>query len=137
MDRFIFVLVICIFVACTDRKKQQEEEFQKLPKTTILVENKTVDLGVIPKDTLIDAVFKIRNTGENKLVLQEVIPECNCTGYHLSKKEIFPSDEAILTLPLDTKGKMTGLSRKAIVFRSNSQREYTTLFIKYRIPHKR
>lgn len=86
---------------------QGDEVFQKRndPLTDLDFDSKIVDFSDVPSDTILNAVFVIKNTGDKPLIIYNVNPDCSCTGYSLSKYNIAVADTASLTLMVDTKNK--------------------------------
>ncbi len=108
-------LVWILYVLCYKSKdivplpvSSQFEEETQVPEalTSMSVDKYRVDFGDVVGDTLLQAKFTLRNSGENDLVIHYVNPDCHCTGYSLSKNVIAPSDTASLVLKFDTAGKV-------------------------------
>jgi hypothetical protein len=102
-------------------------------KTKIAFSKKTIDFGTISNDTNVTAVFYIKNIGKENLIINDVKPECSCTGFSIDSKNILSGDSTRLLINFSTKNKGTGIQKKAIIIKSNTEKEYNTLFIKCKI----
>lgn len=67
--------------------------------------NKVHDFGIVNKDTILNAKYVFMNTGTKSVYIELVKPDCLCTKYELSKKELMPGDSAYIQLYLNTEGK--------------------------------
>lgn len=106
---FFFFLIIGAVSACRGPKaedKKPELYANNSPRLTDLkFVQRRVDFGVVTKDTILCARYDFINTGKDSLIINYVAPDCSCTGYELSKKEIAPNDSAYILLKLSTKDK--------------------------------
>lgn len=58
--------------------------------TSVDVENKVYDYGEIPFNEGKEAVFKVKNTGREPLVINRINTSCGCTSVNWEKKPIDP-----------------------------------------------
>lgn len=65
----------------------------------------SVDVGTARKDSSVTGKYYFTNTGTKRLVIDFVNPDCSCTGFYLTKKEIEPGDSSCLVLKMSTKNK--------------------------------
>jgi len=130
---FIILLLFC----CSCNNSEKKPIINKNPKYSIISFSKTIaDFGTITNDTFVKAIFYIKNIGNENLIIGDVIPECSCTGYTLDNDTIVPGDSTRLLVNFNTKGKELGLQKKVISVRTNTKKEYNSLFIKCRIIKK-
>ena len=81
------------------------ENKKKIPLSSMKIENSVVNFGIIERDTVLSADFKLINTGKNDIVIEYINPDCKCTNYSITKMVIPPKDTSIVTLQFDTHGK--------------------------------
>lgn len=81
------------------------ENKKKIPLSSMKIENSVVNFGIIERDTVLSADFKLINTGKNDIVIEYINPDCKCTNYSITKMVILPKDTSIVTLQFDTHGK--------------------------------
>ncbi len=68
----------------------------------LLMERADYDLGVVKQSgPLQKAEFKVKNAGDETLVVKELPSSCACTSGDIDKKEIAPGEEATLTVTFD------------------------------------
>jgi len=133
----LIIILVAILSYCNKASKQNTiHEFSiENTKTRIEFSKRIIDFGALSNDTDVQAEFSIKNIGAVNLIIYEVSPECSCTGYKLDNDTILPGNFTKLLVNFNTKGKGEGLQRKAIIIRSNTEKEYNTLFIKCIIKH--
>lgn len=100
----------------------QEGEYtsKSEPLTTVVTSPVTYKVGDIPKGTVIEHIFLIKNTGDNPLVIYDIIPDCTCTDCSLSHKLVMPNEQTSITATVDTKNK-NGIFIVNVIIRANSQ----------------
>lgn len=133
---FFISIVVLIILNCSNYDSNQNKNAQKSESSTFTrVEFKpnSYDLGILSKDTIATALFYIKNIGEETLIIKDVRPECNCAGYNLENSSVSPADSARLIINFNTKNKGIGLHRMVISIRSNTKKEYNTIFVKCKI----
>ena len=59
----------------------------------------------VPPDTLLIARYNFINIGKHDLYIDDISPDCSCTGYLLSKRKVSPGDSAYIVLKYSTKEK--------------------------------
>jgi len=129
----LFLFIVFQVDCCNLASNQGTQNANDSLKSTIEFSKKVIDFGTLSNDTNVTAVFYIKNTGKPDLIIKEVEPECSCTGFKLDNDTILSNDSTRLLINFNTKGKGTGLLKKVINIRSNSEKEYNTLFIKCKI----
>ena len=86
-----------------------------------------IDLGSIPRGTKTQAVFKLRNQGDQDLEILEILPECGCTVAESAARIIPAGKFTEITLNFDGQAQ-PGKFVKSVVLRTNanpSEREIT------------
>lgn len=69
---------------------------------------KKINLGKVKSDTILSFSYHLINVGQNSLHIISVTPDCNCTGYSLSKSVADVGDSINLKLNVDMKNKHKG-----------------------------
>lgn len=87
----------------------------------IAVAQPTVDCGASGYQTSVTATFDLRNSGNRRLVITAVKPDCGCLNVGVSKREIAPGEHFTLTLTYD--GMMLGHYVKQAAIVSNASEE--------------
>lgn len=84
--------------AAEERRKQQEEaEKERLAnQTTMEILPSVHDFGNIPKETSVSTVFKIKNTGDKPLIINDAKASCGCTVPRKPEEPIMPGEEGEL-----------------------------------------
>lgn len=54
--------------------------------------HETFDFGVVPQACEVSHVFWLHNTGDEELVIKELVPNCGCTEAPLEKDHVAPGD---------------------------------------------
>lgn len=68
----------------------------------IEIEPKCVDFGKQPKGVRLKGTFKLRNIGDQRLVISSVTSSCGCTAARHRRMEIDPGQEQLLEFSVDT-----------------------------------
>ena len=79
---------------------------QQVPPTQVRIHNPVRNVGQVQKGGLIAEAFIIENIGNNPLTIGEVIPDCTCTNYSISERNVPIGSHTILTLFVDTKNRI-------------------------------
>lgn len=91
------------------------------PKTTVQVDKRYHDFGKIKEDGgKVTAVFTLKNTGANDLIIQNAEPSCGCTLGEWTKEPIPPGKTGTVTAIFDPKN-MVGIIDKTIGVYTNAQ----------------
>lgn len=97
--------------------------------------NKVQDFGTIYKDTTLVAEYLFKNTGDKTVHIEFVRPDCICTKYELSKKEIAPGDTARIKLFYNTENQYGKQKVYAVVKADTYERLYKlTIVVNIDVP---
>jgi len=120
----VFIAFCSLLFSCEDNKKVVVGQ-----KTTMEV-NLVYDAGNVVKGEVINAKFKVKNTGKYPLVFGEVRPSCSCTVPHKPEKPI-PAGETgeIVAQVMTDKQKTKNISRSVTIM-TNTEPNTTVLMIK-------
>lgn len=120
---FFLALSFLIF-SCKDNSKVVVGQ-----KTTMEV-NLVFDAGTVVKGEVINAKFKVKNTGKYPLVFGEVRPSCSCTVPHKPEKPIQPGKTGEIVAQVMTDKLSTKNVSKSVTIMTNTEPNTTVLMIK-------
>ncbi len=86
--------------------------------------NKVHDFGTIYKDTTLSAEYRFVNIGIEPVHIEMVKPDCQCTKYELSRKDLMPGDSAYIILYLNTENKLGPQTIYSVVKADTYERMY-------------
>ena len=72
------------------------------PQPKVQVENPLFDFGTATEATMVNHTFKLKNTGQGRLVISHVKTSCGCTAATPSKNSLAPGEEAEISVGFDT-----------------------------------
>ncbi len=122
------LIVTTLLVSCGGRASSDINESDNLPAVVedgrvqhanIEFEEDFVDFGTIRHGEVLSYTFKFKNTGNNTLLIMNIVPGCGCTSTKLSKKVLKPSEEASLEVVFDSRG-WHGSQFKSVTIVSNA-----------------
>ena len=105
--RLTSLLMVCLCFGVLSCSKQEPD---------IQVDTESYDFGTIFQMGSYEHVFKLRNAGTAKLVVDRVRSTCGCTATLLSEKEIEPGGEARLEVSLKSGMYERPLAKRITVF---------------------
>lgn len=96
--------------AAEERKEQQKklEEERLANQTTMEVIPNVYDFGSIPKETPVSTVFKIKNTGDKPLIVNDAKASCGCTVPRKPEEPIMPGEEGELEVTFKSNAGQAG-----------------------------
>lgn len=87
------------------------------------------DFGKFDEEKKQTVVFAFTNTGDEPLVIQQVMTTCGCTVADYTKTPIPAGKKGQIKVTYNGKGKPKGFSRKVITVRSNATNAMTRIYI--------
>lgn len=87
------------------------------------------NFGTFPESKVVSYVFGFANTGNQPLVIHQVISTCGCTVADHTKTEIKPGEKGQISVFYNGRGKSAGHFKKAITIRSNASNSLTRIYI--------
>jgi len=93
------------------------------------------DFGTVNEGAKVSYVYKIKNTGEAPLIIQNAQPSCGCTVPTWTKEPIPVGGSGSVTAEFDTNGK-GGIQNKTITVTANTWPKTTTLRFKAMVTPK-
>ena len=125
MKNTIFFLALSFLIfSCEDNSKVIVGQ-----KTSMEV-NLVFDAGTVVKGEVINAKFKVKNTGKYPLVFGEVRPSCSCTVPHKPEKPIQPGETGEIVAQVMTDKLNTKNVSKSVTIMTNTEPNTTVLMIK-------
>ena len=115
----VLIVILLVLVSCT--KERPEIDF----------EEKTIDLGIVKADTVINVFFKPINIGKNNLKIERVTSDCHCTVARDYQKNIEPNQKGEIKVTYHSKG--FGYFEQLIEVFSNAENSPSLLIIKGRV----
>ena len=113
-----FVILLLQIQAAT----AQDTLNQKVNGAYITLEEQMKDAGDIYKDETLDAIFKFTNTGDQDLIIKNVITTCSCTSREYTEGPIAPGKSGEIKVHFDSsKQDKIGRQNKVITIISNAQ----------------
>ena len=128
--------ILCLFclpsiISCANLKTEEENKVEAIntrPNTEISFENTKFELENVKRGELIECLYKFKNIGKNVLIIEYVNPDCICTSFEISSKEILPNQVGWIKLVLDTKDKLANTRINATV-RTNTDEKFHKLVL--------
>jgi hypothetical protein len=87
---------------------------EKLSKARIFLPDTRWDFGYVPKGGAVTHIFKVKNIGEDTLIIVRVRPGCACTTVPLSNNRLAPNETANLEVIFDSEKIRKGETSKKI-----------------------
>ncbi len=89
-----------------EQRKAEEEKLAN--QTTMEVTPSVHDFGSIPKETPVSTVFKIKNTGDKPLIINDAKASCGCTVPRKPDEPILPGEEGELEVSFTSNPSQAG-----------------------------
>jgi hypothetical protein len=123
-NTILFISLSFLIFSCEDNSKVVVGQ-----KTSMEV-NLVFDAGTVVKGEVINAKFKVKNTGKYPLVFGEVRPSCSCTVPHKPEKPIQPGETGEIVAQVMTDKLNTKNVSKSVTIMTNTEPNTTVLMIK-------
>lgn len=99
------------------------------PGPYISFDELTYDFGDAKMGDVLEYSFSFQNTGDEPLILADVLVTCGCTAPDWPEDIIMPGERADLRVVFDTQGK-SGAQNKVITVKSNAYNDSVALTIR-------
>jgi len=130
MKLIIGFLIIGFLASCSDGKKVVVGN-----KSTMEI-NMVYDAGNVVKGEIVNAKFKIKNTGDYPLVIAEVKGSCSCTVAEYPEEPLAPGEKATILAHVNTDKTGAGILNKSVSIVSNTEPSITRVVIKANVTTK-
>ena len=127
MKKIVLFIGIGFLFSCGD-----DQALQVGQKTTMEVET-VFDAGTVVKGEVINAKFKVTNTGDYPLVIGDVNPSCSCTVAEEPEDPIQPGESSEIIAQVKTDNLTSKKIQKMITVMANTEPNVTVLEIKGKI----
>jgi len=97
---YILFIISVLTFSCGEKKKQQGAKIE--------FGNTIFNVGKISQGETAECYFVVRNTGDSLLIINQIIPNCDCTSLTDKNAEIPAGKTDTLKFVFDTRGKETG-----------------------------
>jgi hypothetical protein len=124
MKKLVLLLSVGLFFGCGDDKSVDIDQ-----KTTMEVE-KVFEAGTVMKGEVINAKFKVTNTGDYPLIIGEVTPSCSCTVAEEPEEPIQPGESSEIIAQVKTDNLSAKKIQKMITVMANTVPNVTVLEIR-------
>ncbi len=129
MFRLLYVIVsICVLssiYSCNRKPKTEQEDNASISDSTVKryaflkFREDFYDFGSIIQGEVVSHTFYFCNTGNDVLIIKDLIPDCGCTKPKIEKKILKPGEESSVEVIFDSKG-WYGSQYKSVALRSNT-----------------
>ena len=113
------MFALCFLLAGFSASAQGELKFEK----------ETHDFGTVPEGIQATYEFKVKNVGNQPVIIANVQPSCGCTTPDWTKDPILPGKTGVIKAVYNSAGR-PGPFHKAITVTSNAATPSTVLYIK-------
>ncbi|MBR3743592.1 MAG: DUF1573 domain-containing protein [Bacteroidales bacterium] len=103
--------------------------FSSGPELSFL-NNRIVNAGQYREGELIEINSRIKNTGDEGLLIISTVATCNCTSVNYPKKTIAPGEEEEIKIRIDTNGK-SGPGTVVVKLLTNTIDKYSLIRVDY------
>jgi len=131
---FSIVLVFSVLIGCNSNSNIKTVEntinnasAKKYPELKLIED--FFDFGSIKEGEVISHTFHFKNSGNEKLIVKDLIPDCGCTLPKIDKKEFEPDEEGSVEVIFDSKG-WQGSQYKSVTLRTNAPDREKSVTIK-------
>ncbi|MFM7488474.1 MAG: DUF1573 domain-containing protein [Cytophagales bacterium] len=111
------------------------EEKPEGPLPTMLFNTTDHDFGTVDEGKKVSFIYKVKNTGQVPLIIQNAQPSCGCTVPDWTKTPIPVGGEGFVKAEFDTNGKQ-GINNKTITVTANTWPKTTLLKFKAMVTPK-
>jgi hypothetical protein len=117
--KLYFLTLLCFMFAGCAASAQGKLRFEK----------ETHDFGTIAEGTQATYEFKVKNVGDQPVIISTVQPSCGCTTPTWTKEPIMPGDSGVITAIYNSTNR-PGPFHKSITVTSNAAEQAHLLYIK-------
>jgi TolA-binding protein len=101
-------------------------------QTTIQFESIEINFGEVKEGTTVSKIYKLKNTGKKRLMIEKVEGSCGCTVAEWPRYPVEPGENAEIKVNFNTLGKR-GDQDKSITVTANTEPALTILRIKGKV----
>ncbi len=124
MKKLVYLSLSMFLFACN-----QEQKVEVGQKTTMEI-TPEFDAGTVVKGEIINAHFKVENTGDYPLVFGEVRGSCSCTVAEKPEEPIQPGETGEIIAEVNTENLNSREISKSVTIMANTEPSLTVVKIK-------
>lgn len=113
MKRSILIPMVLVLGLSSCKKEQTPEQLTTVeastqtqapvgPLTSLALSEGHWDFKDVKKGESVEHIYEVTNTGDNPLVISEVVPGCGCTAPEFTKEPILPGEKGQVMLRFDS-----------------------------------
>jgi len=127
MTRFLSIIIILTLFSCQGKKtdnakKETQPAEQKSAGITKFAFNEEMhNFGSLQAGEIVVYTFVVTNTGDNNLIIEDVITDCGCVHAKFPKEPIAPGKTGLIELEFDSSG-LFGRQFKTIEVHANTKK---------------
>ena len=135
--RFLICLYFFSLNVLLCSAQDEQDPYEGMDGAKVMFSEDRADLGDIRQGDKVVHIFKFRNSGNQALVIENVLTTCGCTVPEWPKKPLAPGEVGQLKVVFDSTGKI-GRQNKTITMRSNALGQFHRVRIAAMVmpPHK-
>ena len=128
MRHFIFItlFISLLTISCNSDAEVTENTAKKENPTTVEWEKQNHDFGTIPQDTIVQVVYKFKNTGENPVMITDCKVTCGCTVPECKQPPVAPGETGEILVKFNSKNKANKVGKTVKVY-MNTEKNYEEL----------
>ena len=112
------------------QEEEQKEQLAKESQTTLKFDKLVHDFGNVKAEVENTTTFKVTNTGDKPLIIENVEASCGCTTPKKPEKPILPGQSDEITVTFKSNPGQTGDQKKSVTVTANTAEKLHTLEIK-------
>lgn len=98
-------------------------------QSVIKFDTSSHNFGKFEEDKVQTAIFNYTNTGDEPLVVQQVMTACGCTVASYTKTPVKPGEKGQIKVTYNGKGKNAGYFKKMVTVRTNASNSIVRIYI--------
>jgi len=116
----IFILIIASFTGCSNKTRQSGEQTnENTDAPEFVFQEEFHNFGSLQAGELVSYSFCLKNTGTNKIKVENAETDCGCLTAEYPEEEILPGDSAFVDVLFNSSGE-TGKVYKEIAVTINA-----------------
>jgi hypothetical protein len=125
------VFVLSFFLSCAHKEHKENNKPEEIKLTTVEVPSTLIDIGEVKQGGEAKAIFKLKNAGQNPLIISDAKTECHCTLTEWPKEPVAPMGIATIVVNYDSK--TIGFFQQTATLQMNNKEGILVLIIRGKI----
>lgn len=118
----------------SDLHDSKRQGISKPETTTVEVIDSVYNFGKLKGGEIVTFSYRFRNTGENPLIITDVIASCGCTTPEKPQQPIQPRSTGVVRIAFNSDG-VSGAVRKNLSVISNAEPDFPLLLLEGEVLH--